>query len=153
MRSKLGLPEWQPGDGREQQRTIPPAFIDKWDFGTVDAEAEDSRRSEEDLIRIGWAQALWNEAGDPRVPAVRAYFNARALNLPDDLAGMVLRFHPRTPWRNEDTGNTDRIPCLVAAFRSIDDDQITGIHRVRLDQPDRWPKTQRLMLGVVLGPL
>jgi Toprim domain-containing protein len=38
---------------------------------------------------------------------------------------------------------------LIAAFRSIDDDIITGIHRIRLDRPERWPKTERRMLGVV----
>jgi putative DNA primase/helicase len=69
--------------------------------------------------------------------------------LPERFAGDVLRFHPRTPWRNEDTRQTDRIPCLIAAFRSLDDDEITAIHRIRVDQPGRWPKTERLMLGVV----
>src|SRR5262249_10038803 len=52
-------------------------------------------------------------------------------------------------WRDENTGDTVRIPALLAAFRSIDDDAITAVHRVRLDQPERWPKTQRRMLGVV----
>jgi AAA domain len=47
---------------------------------------------------------------------------------------------------------------LIAAFRSIDDDAVAAIHRIRLDQPQRWPKTDRRMLGVVhraavkLGP-
>ena len=51
-----------------------------------------------------------------------------------------------------------RIPCLIAAFRSVDNDEVTAIHRIRLDQPDRWPKTDRMMLGIVrrsavkLGP-
>jgi Toprim domain len=36
-----------------------------------------------------------------------------------------------------------------AAFRSIDDGTITAIHRIRLDQPEAWPKTQRRMLGIV----
>ena len=69
----------------------------------------------------------------------------------------MLRFHPRTPWRDENTGNVG-IPCLIAAFRSIDNDEVTAIHRIRLDQPEHWPKIQRMMLGVVrraavkLGP-
>jgi hypothetical protein len=74
---------------------------------------------------------------------------ARALNLPDDLAVAVLRFHPRCPWRNANSGRTERIPALLAAFRSIDDDDITAIHRIRLDQPERWPKADRRMLGLV----
>ena len=74
---------------------------------------------------------------------------SRALVLSDELAGSVLRFHPQTPWRNENAGRTDRVPCLLAAFKSIDDDIITSLHRIRLDQTSRWPKTQRRMLGPV----
>jgi putative DNA primase/helicase len=149
VRAKLGLPEWQPGDGREQQRTIQPSHIDKWDFGTVDAQAEDGRRSEDDVVRIGRAQTLWSEASDPRRTIAENYLRSRALVLPDGLVGSTLRFHPACPWRNQNTGRTDRIPCLIAAFRSIDDDIITGIHRIRVDRPDLWPKTERRMLGVM----
>ena len=144
VRSRLGLPAWQPGDGREQQRTIPTSSIDKWDFGVVDA-----RRSEDDLVRIGRARAIWDEASDARGTAGEKYLGSRALVLPDELTGSTLRFHPKCPWRNEDTGRTDRIACLIAAFRSIDDDIITGIHRIRVDRPQLWPKTERRMLGVV----
>jgi len=159
VRSRLGLPPWEPGDERHQQRTIPPAYIDKWDFGTVDAQAESKGRTEDDLIRIKWAQAIWNESRDPRrTPAEDYLRRGRKLDLPDDITSTALRFHPACPWRNEDTGRTDRIPCLIAAFRSIDDDIITAVHRIRVDQPERWPKTDRRMLGIVhraavkLGP-
>jgi hypothetical protein len=77
------------------------------------------------------------------------YLMARALDLPDDLASAVLRFHPRCPWRNEDTGRTERIPTMLAAFRSIDDGDISAVHRIRLDQPQRWPKADRRMLGLI----
>jgi putative DNA primase/helicase len=149
VRSRLGLPAWQPGDDRHGQRRIPPAQIDKWDFAADDAQADDRRRTEDDLVRIERAQKIWNEAIDPRGTTAESYLRARALELPEHFAGKVLRFHPRTPWRNENTGQTDRIPCLIAAFRSLDDDEITAIHRIRVDQPRRWPKTERLMLGVV----
>jgi putative DNA primase/helicase len=149
VRGKLGLPAWQPGDGREQQRTVQPSHVDKWDFGTVDAQAEAKQRTEDDLIRIGWAQAIFKEAMDPKQPEVTGYMQSRALVLPDELASSALRFHPLCPWRNESTGQIDRISCLIAAFKSIDDDIITGIHRIRLDRPERWPKTERRMLGVV----
>jgi len=47
----------------------------------------------------------------------------------------LLRYHPLCPWRDEDSGRTERrIPVLLAAFRSIDDDDITAVHRIRLDQ-------------------
>ena len=157
VRQKLNLPDWEPGDDRHGQRRIPPAQIDKWDFAVADVTAEDMRLTEDDLVRIDRARNIWNEARDPRGTTAERYLRARALDLPAHLAGDVLRFHPRTPWRDEDIGNV-RIPCLIAAFRSIDNDEVTAIHRIRLDQPEHWPKTQRMMLGVVrrsavkLGP-
>jgi hypothetical protein len=75
------------------------------------------------------------------------YLVSRKLELTADLAGNVLRFHPRCPWRNENTGNTDRIPALLAAFRSIDDDKITAVHRIALNSDGT--KIGRRMLGVV----
>jgi hypothetical protein len=149
VRAKLGMPQWQPGDGREHQRTIDPAHISSWDFAACDAEVAARPRSEEDAERILRAQRLWNEAGDPRGTAAEQYLAARALALPDDLCGNVLRYHERTPWRDEDIGQTIFAPCLLACFRSIDDDTITAVHRIRVDRPQLWPKTQRRMLGVV----
>jgi putative DNA primase/helicase len=151
VREKLRLPSWEPGDGRDRQRTIKPREIDKWDFSAIDSEVKGRALSEDDLIRIGRSQIIWCEAVYPRRTAVADYFHARALDMPEDLAGTVLRFHPKCPWRNEDTGKTDRIPCLIVPFRSIVDDAITAIHRIRVDQPARWPKTDRRMLGVVHG--
>src|SRR5262245_36138204 len=147
VRSRLGLPAWQPGD--EQDRIVPLHRRAQFDRMAVDREATKRPRTEDDLVRIKRARALWNEAIDPRGTIAVQYLKARALDLSDDVAGDVLRFHPRTPWRNENTGKTDRIPCMIAAFRSIDDDTVTGVHRIRLDQPQRWPKTERRMFGVV----
>jgi Toprim domain-containing protein len=147
VRERLGLPEWEPGD--EQDRRIDPLRRARFDRTAMDREATKRPRSEDDLLRIKRARALWTEGADPRDTMAPQYLMARALDLLDDLAGTVLRFHPRCPWRNEDTGKTDRIPALLAAFRSIDDDEITGVHRIRLDQPQRWPKAHRRMLGVV----
>ena len=149
VRSRLGLPPWQPGDDRHRERTIRPSHIDKWDFDTIDSETGYRPRTEDDLIRIARAQTIWDEALDVRGTAGEKYLQSRALELPDALDGEVLRFHRRVPWRNEDTGQTERIACLIAAFRSIDDDEITAIHRIRVDRPERWPKTDRRMLGVV----
>jgi hypothetical protein len=150
VRQRLGLPDWQPGDHPEKRRTVDPSLAIKWDFAAMDVEAETPRaRTEDDLERIARAKKLWDSATDPRGTPAEEYLKSRALTLHADLCGSVLRFHPRTPWRNETTGNTDRVPCLLAAFRSIDDDTITAVHRIRVDQPQNWPKTQRRMLGVV----
>src|SRR5260370_25326496 len=137
VRQKLNLPDWEPGDDRHMQRTIAPAHVDKWDFGVIDAEAEDGTRIEDDIVRIERAQVLWSQASEPRRTIAEDYLRSRALELSDDLAGSVLRFHPECPWRNENTGHIDRIPCLIAAFRSIDDDIVTPIHRIRVDHPAR----------------
>jgi hypothetical protein len=147
VRQRLGLPPWQPGD--EQDRRIQPSRLRDWDRAAVDAQAEDRTRNEDDLLRIKRATEIWDQAADPRGTLTQQYLHSRGLDLGDDLAGTVLRFHPRTPWRDENTGQTDFIPALIAAFRSIDDDSITAIHRIRVDQPQRWPKADRRMLGVV----
>lgn len=81
----------------------------------------------------------------------------RRLDLTDATAVNVLRFHPRCPWRDENTGATVYVPALIAGFRSIDDDHVTAIHRVRLNLDGS--KYGRRMLGVVhraavkLGPI
>ena len=85
---------------------------------------------------------------DPKATLGETYLNDhRKLALDNELAGGVLRFHPRCPWRNENTGKTDRVPALIAAFRSIDDGTITAIHRIALSGDGR--KLGRRMLGVV----
>jgi putative DNA primase/helicase len=147
VRARLGLRAWQPGD--EQDRRVPLSRIKDWDRTIADGQPNLRERTEDDLLRIKHAQALWNEAADPRGTRAVQYLMTRALGLPDDLAGAVLRFHPRCPWRNESTGKTERIPALLAAFRPIDGDDITAVHRIRLDQPERWPKADRRMLGLV----
>jgi putative DNA primase/helicase len=100
------------------------------------------------MISFGSIQKIWNEA-DVRGKPGDEYLRSRALELSADLAGEVIRFHRSVPWRNENTGHTEHIACLIAAFRSIDDDQITAIHRIRVDRPALWPKTERRMLGIV----
>jgi putative DNA primase/helicase len=147
VRARLGLPAWQPGD--EQDRRVHPSRVKDWDRTIADSQANLRDRTEDDLLRVKRAQALWNEAADPRGTMAVQYLMARALDLPHDLAGAVLRFHPRCPWRNEDAGKTERIPALLAAFRLIESDDITAVHRIRLDQPQRWPKADRRMLGIV----
>ena len=124
VRQRLGLPSWEPGD--EQNRTIPPKHVKKWDLAAIESEVGLQPRTEDDLIRIERATKIWNEADNPRGSVAEKYLAARCLELPDDLSGPVLRYHGRTPWRDENSGQTIRIPCLIAAFRSIDDDQHYG---------------------------
>ena len=144
VRRRLGLPEWQPGD--ERDRRVPTAQVKNWDADMM--EEEMGPRSDDDLLRIKRARQLWDEAGDPRGTLAETYLREyRKLNLSDELAGSVLRFHSRTPWRDENTGKTIRLPALIAAFRSIDDNEITAVHRIALNADGS--KIDRRMLGVV----
>ena len=136
---------------------MPTRHVREFDRDAVDLEVAEIRpRTEDDIVRIGRAQEVYGEARDPRGTVVESYCAARALNLTDDFIG---RYHPRCPWRNEDAGKFIYIPALIVPFTNIDDGIITGVHRIRLDQPERWPKVQRRMLGVVqraammLGPV
>jgi Toprim domain-containing protein len=144
IRQRLGLPEWQPGD--EQDRRIYPSRVRAFDKAAIEHDIGQRPRTEDDLERIAMATRLWQEASALRSATVDRYFNSRALDLPDVTA---LRFHPRCPWRDENAGVTIRIPALIGAFASIDDDLLTAVHRVRLDQPQCWPKADRRMLGIV----
>jgi hypothetical protein len=148
VRQRLGLPTWQPGDGR--QRRVPDRYVAKWDLSAIESEMEDIPPpwTEDELTRISGAQGLWNESVDPRGTLGETYLREkRRLDLPDDLAGTMLRFHAKCPWRDENTGNTIRVPALVVPFRSIADDAITAIHRIALN-PD-GSKLGRRMLGIV----
>jgi putative DNA primase/helicase len=147
VREKLGLPQWQPGD--EQDRRVPPAQGREFDQMAMDREGEPRPRTEDDLARIAMATKLWDQAEEPRGTVAERYLKSRALELAPELVSTVLRFHPSCPWRNENIGKTERIPVILAAFRSVDDDTITAVHRIRLDQPERWPKAERRMLGIV----
>jgi hypothetical protein len=159
VRERLGLPAWQPGDECHDERRIPRHQIDKWDFDVIDKECEDRQRTEDDLIRINRAMQVWDGGASPVKTAAEDYLRSRALILTDELAGHVLRFDARCPWRDENTGRTEFIPCLLAAFRSLDDDRVTAVHRVRVDRPKQWLKADRRMLGIVqraavkLGPV
>jgi hypothetical protein len=140
------MPPWEPGDGRD--RRVHPSRIKEFDRRAVDRAAEHRPRNEDDLLRIKRAVEIWDGGADPRGTLAERYLNEhRKLELYDELAGAVLRFHPRCPWRNENTGRTDHIPALVAAFRSIDDDEITAIHRIALNSDGT--KIGRRMVGVV----
>jgi hypothetical protein len=144
VRQGLGLPCWQPGDGRD--RRVQPAHIKAFDRDKVNAETEIRERTADNLVRIGRATALWNESVNPRGTPAEKYLASRALKLTDDITGAVLRYHPRCPWRDENIGQTVFVPCLIAAFTSIEDNAVVAVHRIRVDQ---GPRPQRRMLGLV----
>jgi putative DNA primase/helicase len=114
-------------------------------FTREERKAASEQRKREHDRRIADAARLWNEAQYPRDTIAENYLASRKLRLPFELCDRALRFHPACPFEGE------TVPCLIAAFRSITSDNVTGIHRIRLDQSERWPKAQRMMLGIIAG--
>jgi putative DNA primase/helicase len=125
---------WANGDASRDRLITPERF-----------RAANEQRERENAERAATVLSIWNEARDPRGTVAEEYLAARKLHLPPELRVRVLRFHPACPWES------GTVPCLVAAFRAIADDALTGVHRIRLDQPERWPKAERKMLGTVAG--
>jgi hypothetical protein len=103
----------------------------------------------DDKSRIDRAREIWRASVNPLGTIVEAYLRSRALDLPSDIAGAVLRFHSACPWRDKEAGVTIFVPALIAAMRSIATDEITAVHRTRLS-PD-GVKLDRRMLGIAIG--
>src|SRR5215831_15603731 len=84
-------------------------------LGTTAAHAEAQngereKRERADRERVRWAREISHAAHDPRGTLVEDYLHSRRLALDNALAGHVLRFHPRCPWRGE------FLPALIAVF-------------------------------------
>jgi hypothetical protein len=92
----------------------------------------------------GMAQALWREGVAPHGTLAQRYLEGRRLQLFEDVANRVVRFHPSCPF-----GRGVRHPCMLVAFRSVADDRLQAIHRTALDPGAK--KLGRKMLGPVAG--
>ena len=86
------------------------------------------------------ARAMWDQSVDPRGTAVEAFLNSRGLELPEDVAGSVLRFHPQCPW-----GDGATMPAMIAAIRCVETGRIIGVHRTGLTPEGR--KVERKVFG------
>jgi hypothetical protein len=82
------------------------------------------------------ALALWHQGSDPRGTPAERYLASRCLDLGDDLAGEVLRWHPR-------------IGAMIALFRDVVTDDPRAVSRIYLDRDGR--KMRRAFLGPVGG--
>jgi len=104
--------------------------------------------SPEDQRRIDRALAIWQQGIDPHGTIVETYLRSRCLDLPAEVAGAAIRFHPACPWRGDD-GAISRVPAMIALFRDIVTDEPCGIHRTALTQDSS--KIGRKMLGRASG--
>ena len=82
------------------------------------------------------ALALWREGVYPRGTVVERYLNSRGLELGEDVAGDVLRWHPR-------------IGAMLALFRNVLTGEPQAISRTFIDQEGR--KIGRKFSGPVGG--
>jgi putative DNA primase/helicase len=120
-------------------------------LGRLPARAETPRKSSAAIARNDRSEAaaaLWKAAVDPRGTVVEKYLAARGLELPDEIACRIARYHDACPWRAED-GLIARRPAMLTAFRSISDDRLVAVHRTLLS--DSGQKIDRRMLGPVGG--
>jgi hypothetical protein len=104
------------------------------------AASEGGRRTKEAQARhdlgCGGALALWRAAVDPRGTLVERYLRSRELEIGNEVAGAVLRWHPG-------------VGAMVALFRGVETDEPQGISRTFLDTEGR--KIGRKFLGPVGG--
>jgi putative DNA primase/helicase len=89
--------------------------------------------------RSALALRLWNEGRDPRGTVVAGYLASRALMLPSEVAGEVIRFHPSL------TFDGAPVRGMIALFRDFSTNEPCGIHRTFLDGAGK--KLDRRMLG------
>jgi putative DNA primase/helicase len=89
--------------------------------------------------------ARWNEGQEPRGSIVEAYLASRGLQLPDELANTVLRFHPALYHKPQGRG----VPGMMALLRNVIGNEPTGVIRSFFDQQGR--KIDRLMMGSAGG--
>jgi putative DNA primase/helicase len=77
------------------------------------------------------------------------YLEHRRLDLPDEIAGAVIRFHPNCPF------GEDRFPAMICLVRGVITNKPQAVHRTALS-PDgigikRNERTFRMSLGPVSG--
>jgi putative DNA primase/helicase len=110
-----------------------------------DAPKKTASEPDDEASSIARARKLWAEAIPINGTLAELYLRVtRGLTITEDLSHVV-RFHDRTPWLDESSGNTIRVLGMIAAMRAIDSDEIVAIQKTRL-APD-GSKLARKMFG------
>lgn len=107
----------------------------------VPRKPDDGEKSRAERARIRWHQGV-----DPRDTLVEEHLKDRALTLPPDLAGEVIRFHATCPWLDQGMGVVVRVPTMLAVMRNLCTNETTAVQRTALTSEGR--KIERRMLGV-----
>ncbi len=93
--------------------------------------AVELHQDEDEAPRRRRALTIWDEAREPQRTAVEHYLASRVLELPDEVAGTVLRYHWACPFGG------DRTPAMVALVRNVRNDLPQAIHRTALSYEGR----------------
>lgn len=104
---------------------------------------EEERAAADAAQRAKRARELFQHAVDPHATLAETYLTGRAIALDDIAAGNAIRFHGACPFDGE------RLPCMVAAMRGIESDEIQAVHRTALTP--QGTKLDRMMLGPAGG--
>lgn len=138
--AQCGLSRW--GERARQERPDPHEAARQEHA----REQQQIAREAEDKIKAERVRAVWQQAErDPRGTLVERYLNEhRKVNLPFDVCGHAIRFHPAGPWE------ATRVPMMLCAFRDIYTDEVVGLHRTRLDSVTA-AEVGRKMLGRAKG--
>jgi len=129
IRRRIGLCSFEPSRETDRSRmAVPAATHDDGECRPIEA-----------------AWWIWNEASPIEGTLAEKYLREhRGLALEEDLSH-VIRFHARTGWREGENSPMLRVPCLIAAYRKMDGDEIVAIQKTRL-APDAT-KIARKMFG------
>jgi putative DNA primase/helicase len=124
VRERLGLDQWKPGKGKRAQ------------FKPADSGPDPDKPSK------AWALQIWSQSVNPIGTIVERYLREhRGLELSEDIAGSVIRFHAGLKFDDA------YIPGMVCLLRDIKSDEPCGIHRTFLDRKT-GEKIDRKMLGI-----
>ncbi len=115
----------------------------EWGFSRDDAAHISPAPDPSQEERIQFALRIWREAIDPRGTVVERYLASRGLQIDDEVAGSVLRYHPSLRYDGSTT------PGMVALYCDVITNEPCGIHRTFLDRDGR--KLDRKMLGRAKG--
>jgi putative DNA primase/helicase len=148
VRERLGLGPWEPKPkddpiGRMAARVSRDYRQRELERGKGPPKAIDPGPDPEKEKRKAWALRIWSQSINPIGSIVERYLREhRGLELSDDIAGNVIRFHGSLRF-----DEFDRRPGMVCLLRDIVTDEPCGIHRTFLDRATAQ-KIDRRMLGI-----
>ena len=105
---------------------------------------------DDDKSRIERAREIWRGAVDPRGTIAEDYLVGRRLELSEDIANRVIRFHPSLAWRERDGDPVICVQAMIAAMRNIERDEIVAVSCRRLT-PDGHKVGKPKFRGVAAG--